>query len=280
MSGVQWRLILSGPADGPTNMAVDEALLGSCGGGQSPPTLRFYTWSPATASVGRFQDLQEEVDLEACRAMGIGWVRRPTGGRMVLHDRELTYSLAAPRALFPAGVVDSYLAISRGLVEGLRLLGVDARAASPPQGRASLAGACFDTPSWYEVTVGQRKVVGSAQVRSGGGLLQHGSVLLEFDASRLVRVLAPGRRGPDPEALAEFLGRRATGLWQAAGRRLSPSEVAQALAEGFARALGVRLVEGGLSPAEAERAERLKRQKYLSPEWNLRPAPRPARGEG
>src|SRR6202022_3122798 len=161
-----WRLLVDAPAGGAWNMAVDEVLLDGVAAGAAGPTLRFYGWRPACLSLGYFQPF-DVVDLDACRALGIDIVRRPTGGRAILHDRELTYSVALPASVLGSdgGVLPSYYRLSLALQEGLRLLGVPATLApeSAAGGSPEHGPACFDRPSAHEILVEGRKLVGGAQ---------------------------------------------------------------------------------------------------------------------
>lgn len=271
---MNWRLLISGPGRAAWNMAVDEAILIHHGRGRVPPTLRFYRWRPAAVSIGYFQSLHDQIDLPACRALGLDRVRRPTGGRAVLHEHEVTYSVVIDQRLLPGGVIETYRRLSLGLLSGLARLGLAAElaatAATAPAGRRRTGtGACFDAPSWYELVAGGRKVAGSAQVRRRGVILQHGSIPLEFDARKLLSVLrAP--RGAGPEERLAALRDRAAGLNEALGRALTADEVERALAAGFAEALGVELAEGGLTPEEEETARRLAEAKYGAAGWNGR----------
>ena len=259
-----WRLVLSGAADGATNMAVDEAILEAVSAGEVPPTLRFYTWDPPCLSLGYAQSLEREVDLERCREDGIHWVRRPTGGRAILHVDEVTYSVALPRGdpRVQGDVVESYRRLSEGLLAGFRLLGLAVVQATPqaPPGREG-SPACFDRPSHYEITCQGRKLVGSAQVRRQGGVLQHGAIPLRGDVARIVRYL----RLPEEErdALRAALRARAITLSEALGHDPGEEAVVAALAEGFAQALGVRLVPGDLTEGERQRAARLRAERYV-----------------
>ncbi|MCR4397415.1 MAG: lipoate--protein ligase family protein [Firmicutes bacterium] len=264
---MRWRLIIDGGARGAWNMAVDEAILLSHARGDTPPTLRLYEWRPPAVSVGYFQDMAGQIDLEACVRLGVEWVRRPTGGRAVLHEDEVTYSVTASERILGGSVLETYLELSKGLVEGLRLLGAQAEVApGGPSGDARSA-ACFDAPSWYEIVCGGRKVVGSAQTRHSGVMLQHGSIPLRFDVSRAVAVLQVGSDRAR-QRLAASLGRKAAGLEEVLGRRVGALEVKRALAEGYSRALGWSFEIGGLTPAEREEAARLEKEKYGSPTWN------------
>jgi lipoate-protein ligase A len=285
-----WRLLQTGLADGATNMAIDEAILWAVAEGKSPPTLRFYGWQPPCLSIGYSQSMGE-VDVDKCREHDIDFVRRPTGGRAILHADELTYSVVAPQSepRVAGGVVESYRRLSAGLVAGLRNLGVDAYQALTPsplcppsplptsgEGKGGWgsrgegeSAACFDTPSSYEITVGGKKLVGSAQVRKKGVVLQHGSLPLEGDIARIfdfLKVPSEERR----EELKQELRARATSLELALGYSVPFEEVARHLAAGFAQALNLRLIPSQLSQRELALAEKLRQEKYATREWNFR----------
>jgi len=270
-----WRLLKDGPAAGALNMALDEAILLAVAEGRAPPTIRFYTWHPPCLSVGYAQPLERNFDLKACRAAGYDVVRRPTGGRAILHIDELTYSVALPQddPRVAGGVVPSYQRLSEGLLAGLLQLGVEAvqaRPMRPSRGSESIArtAACFDLPSHFEITVGGKKLVGSAQVRRRGVVLQQGALPLWGDITRIVRLL----RSPSEEhrvRLASRLMESATTLAQAAGRIIPFDEVAKALAFGFAEALNLELIDGELTDWERERAEQLRREKYGTEEYTF-----------
>ncbi len=264
-----WRLLVDGEADGATNMAVDEAILTAVVEGASPPTLRLYAWSPPCLSLGRNQPLSD-VDLAACRAAGVDVVRRPTGGRAILHTDELTYSVALlqgdPRAT--GDVVDSYRRLSEGLLAGLHYLGTDAVQARSQGPTADPTAICFDLPSDYEIVVGGRKLVGSAQWRARGGVLQHGSLPLGGDLGRIVAYLLL----PDAEreAQRQRLRARALTLEEALGRPVPFAQAAEALAHGFAQALNLDLVPGELTAHERALAAELRRSRYAAPAWTAR----------
>lgn len=256
--GARWRWVDTPPASGAWNMAVDEALAeGVRDGGD--PVVRVYRWAPPCLSLGRNQPARGRYDEAALAAAGIEVVRRPTGGRAVLHHRELTYA-----AVLPDGALGSprqaYAAINRAIVSGLRRLGVDARLqpAGGPVARPSLAP-CFDTPAEGEVTAGGRKLVGSAQRRAGRVLLQHGSLPLRDDQSSVRRFLAapspPEDAGPPPAALGDLLGREPP--WE---------ELSDALRAGWAEALGVSPVPSALTAAERGAAEALQ-ARFRDPAW-------------
>jgi len=187
-----WRLLVDPPASGAWNMAVDEVLLDGIAAGTAPPTLRFYGWTPPCLSLGYFQPF-DVVDLDSCRALGVDIVRRPTGGRAILHDREVTYSVVLPAWVLgqDGGVLLSYHRLSLALQDGLRRLGVPATLApaSAAPSTAVHGPACFDRPSAHEILLNGRKLVGSAQVRRGGAILQHGSILVEPRIASLIACL-------------------------------------------------------------------------------------------
>lgn len=285
-----WRLLVHELADGHTNMAIDEAMMHTLAAGTAPPTLRFFRWRPPCVSLGYFQSAVSEVDLDACRRLGIDCVRRPTGGRAILHDAELTYSVVA-RADDPAvsgNILESYRKISLALLYGLRELGVAAEMkpagrqmmpASPgwasdnegsgESGRRVATAACFDMPSDYEIAVAGRKLVGSAQTRLSGVLLQHGSLLIEVDPIQIFTVLRPPP-GTERAEVAQWLARRVTSLREELDRLVSFEEAATALRHGFAGALDVVLEPGELTDEEDRLTERLRAEKYSSEEWNLK----------
>lgn len=255
---MRWRLLLTPPLPGADNMALDEALMARARGtGES--VLRVYEWNGPTLSLGRNQQAAGLYDAEAAARSGIGFVRRLTGGRALLHHREITYSVTAP-AERDASIRESYEWINRLLIDGLSRLGVQASLATG-RGTAMAPGVtpCFEVPAKGELVVGGRKLVGSAQWRDAGALLQHGSMLVDDDQSLAVSLL----RSPVP------VSARPATLREAMGRAPDAAEVMEALAavlrdrrEGECSTLEV---DGALA-AEASRA----RVRYLSDEWTWR----------
>jgi lipoate-protein ligase A len=252
-----WRLLDTPPAPGAWNMAVDEALADSVRAG-GPPVLRVYRWSPPCLSLGRNQP-SDGYDRDEIRRQGIDIVRRPTGGRAVLHHRELTYSVAAREDALGT-LRQAYAAINRALVAGLRRLGVDAQLQPAGAERApppSLAP-CFEQPVEGEVTAGGRKLIGSAQRREGGVMLQHGSLPIHDDQSAVPGLMRPGAIVPPadaPATLAALLGREPG--WD---------ELVDALAAGWTETLGGVLDRGEPTGEEAARAK-AHRARYEDPAW-------------
>lgn len=270
-----WRLLRSYPADGATNMAIDEAILHAVAADQAHPTLRCYAWEPPCLSLGRGQK-GSDVDLEALKATGYGLVRRPTGGKAILHIDELTYSVIAPESdpRMAGGVVTSYRRLSAGLMRGLEQLGAHDVTAKDHQagrnrepqarkGRSRIGPVCFEVPSDYEITSQERKLIGSAQMRAQGTVLQHGAIPLYGDIARICSFLVSR---PDPDGVRA----RATTVEEVLGRRVTWDEAADAMAAGFAEALNLRLEPGALTEEEKTQAQRLREAKYATGEWTHR----------
>ncbi len=275
MSGPKWRFIDTGHRDGYTNMAVDEALLAACLKGIAPPTVRFYGWCPATVSLGCFQKLEKEIDVEACERLGLGIVRRPTGGKMVLHDDELTYSVIARQGqqIFPGDILGTYMVISQALVAGLKKLGVEARMIPHRKGEKRReeprSAACFSVPSSHEVVVGGKKLVGSAQKRHLDGVIQHGSILIGLDLDKLVSV-QKFKRPEHRRRMRDFLARRMTCINEWVPDKVDFAQVAEAMRAGFQERFGDAMETSPLSPFEEELVEKFKETKYSTEAWNLR----------
>ncbi|NMB87045.1 MAG: lipoate--protein ligase family protein [Chloroflexi bacterium] len=268
-----WRLIIHPAGRGAWNMAVDEAILESAGRRLTPPTLRLYAWSPPCLSLG-FTQPAADVDQEGLNRRGWDLVRRPTGGRAILHTDELTYSLAAPldEPHVYGSVLQSYSRLSQGLIQMLTLVGIRAHAdqGSLPDGALAHPGpVCFQVPSKYEITVNEKKLIGSAQARRKDGVLQHGSIPLCGDLTRINQALAypslDARRQADQDLRAH-----ATHLEAVLGRRVPWEELSQACARGFAQALQLHLVPGQLTPGEVQRAHELQHEKYDHASWTLK----------
>ena len=268
-----WRLILEdAPRSGPANMAVDESLAESVAAGDALPTLRFYRWQPAAVSLGRHQSVTD-VDAEKIAERGYELVRRTTGGRAILHTDELTYSVTAPadEPRMAGGVMDAYLLMSNGLLAGLEGVGLAAqKAAGDVRAGADVSAACFEVPSAYEITASGRKLMGSAQSRRKGYVLQHGSLPLTGDITRLVDVLALPTE--EVNALRTHLAARACTLAQALqvsedSPQLNFHTVAGCMAEGLAKTLNVGWQPGVLTATENRRAAELLRTRYADPVW-------------
>ncbi len=262
-----WRLLIMPPAPGAWNMAVDEAILEHIERGEVRPTLRLYAWEPACLSLGYAQPWAD-VDLESLRRENWQVVRRPTGGRAILHTDELTYAVIGPASdpRLSGSVLESYLRLSQALIQALRLLGAPVTVHEAASIDRSANPVCFEVPSAYEITVNGRKLIGSAQARRRTGVLQHGSLPLYGDLTRITRAL----HFPDETAREEAAARlraRALTLEEALGRRPTWEEAAQAFIQAFETTLDLRLVSEALTPSEIRRAEALVAEKHAHPSW-------------
>jgi lipoate-protein ligase A len=264
--GVGWpesvlRLIVSPLAPGAWAMAVDEALLDACATDPAgfEPALRLYAFARPCLSLGRFQR-SDDVDRDACRRLGIEIVRRPSGGRAVLHDRCLTYALIAPVEAppFAGRIRASAERIGAALAAGLHRLGVGLATAPPPI-RGRYPADCFALPAAGEVVAGGRKLAGSAQVRRGAAALQHGTIRLRSgagDAGPLLRGGPPDGSATSPTALDALCGRPVTF-----------TEAARCVAAGIAETFGLTMRGSALPEAERQRAIELERERYRSDGW-------------
>ncbi len=266
-----WRMVVDNePQDAYTNMAVDEALLEGQIRGGIPPTVRFYSWQPPAISLGYAQEI-ETIDLASCQRSGIDVVRRITGGRAILHDGDLTYSIAArdDNPVMQGTLMDTYRKISQALLAGVQKLGVQAAFSSPGDKNDIDHGAsCFSSSSRYELTVSGKKLIGSAQRRSQGAVLQQGSLPLQDCSEKLFSLL----RFPDPEQRSMAHARyreKATALSEVLNHPMAFSEVAAAFLDGMAGIFQVRLVPGYLQSDEIALVEKLRSSKYASPHWSM-----------
>ena len=250
-------------------MAVDETILEGVGRGDSPPTLRLYAWEPPCLSLGYAQPITD-VDIPSLLAHGWELVRRPTGGRAILHTDELTYSVIVPpdEPHVAGSVLEAYSRLARALVEALLLLNLPVEVHEKAvENKKTPDPICFEVPSTSEITAGGKKLVGSAQARRKEGILQHGSLPLKGDLTRILQVLAY----PDEEArrhAASHLLDRATTVETALGRVISWNEAAKVFCTAFQSALDLTLQPDELNPREISRSEQLAAEKYAFPNWN------------
>jgi len=245
-----WRLIIDGDLPGAQNMARDVAILEAVSEGDSPPTLRLYGWNPPCLTLGRHQGI-EAADLEFCSAEGIDVVRRPTGGRALLHHHELTYAVVAPvgKGPLPRGLQDAYRLICGALVQAMQALGVEAELTAGdvnlqlPGPRSTVP--CFEAPAGGEVVVHSRKLIGSAMRAHSGAILQHGAIVLDWD----------GRMQAGAMGLTDDFDLRSnvTTLSAELGRIVVRSEIEPLVESAFIDHLGIELVSGEVSTAEAQR---------------------------
>jgi lipoyl(octanoyl) transferase len=268
-----WRLVVTEPASGAWNMACDEVLGDAVIAGTCPSVVRFFQWTPPTISFGYSQRISHEVDLHAAQAGGVGVVRRVTGGRAVLHSDEITYSIIcrenAPIAC--GGITATYVRVSEGLAAGLRKLGIDAhlaRASDPtvPLRDRQAAVPCFGSTTRAEVVVNGRKLIGSAQHRMRGLMIQHGSILVGPHHRTLVNFL-----NAEPELRDRYARRlesSTTSIREAGWDGTDRAEIIPALAAGIEETLSLGMVEEALTRAESDAIERLAETKYAADWWN------------
>ncbi|MED3571664.1 biotin/lipoate A/B protein ligase family protein [Cytobacillus praedii] len=272
-----WRFIDSGAGSPSFNMALDEALLDWNSEGKIPPVIRFYGWNPATLSIGYFQKVEKEIDMEQVKAHGLGFVRRPTGGRGVLHEHELTYSVIVSEEHpdMPKTVTEAYRVISEGILKGFHHLGMDAYFAVPrtTEERDSLknprSAVCFDAPSWYELVVEGRKVAGSAQTRQKGVILQHGSILLDLDEDKLFSLFKyPSDRVK--ERMQKAFKNKAVAINEISKERITLEQAKEAFMKGFAEGLNIELEPYELSAEELAYVNKIAKERYEQDEWNFK----------
>ena len=254
--GRNWRLILDHNHRAAYNMAADETILRSYADGNSLPTLRIYGWEKPAVSLGYFQDAEKsKIDQEYCRNLDIEIVRRPTGGRAVVHGWDITFSVAIGERDIPNdfhSVLGSHTWLMKGIIAGFQELGIQAEMGSSERSASrGQSQDCFAHTADCDVRVGKEKVAGAAQVRKWGAILEQGSIPYEPPT---IDVFGKSTQGPKSTVLAEI-----------------PFKAARmAMVVGFEKALGLHFVATTLSRAETESAFRLARKKYASAEWTYR----------
>lgn len=246
-----WRVIPLETYDAYMNMALDEACQEAVAAREVPATIRFYQWKPSAVSIGYFQSLQDEIDVERCREFGVDYIRRRTGGGAVYHDfdGEITYSVIAPESYLPRGITESYHEICGWIIDGLKAIDIDAK---------------FKPIN--DIVTGEReqKISGNAQTRRDGVVLQHGTILFEVDVKKMFSVLTVGRDKIADKMIAA-VEERVTSI-----RRLKPDvtkdQVYQALLTGFTAEKEITM--GTWSEDELRRAEQIAEERYRSEDWN------------
>ncbi len=244
---MKWRVIAMETHDAYFNMAIDEAICENLKAGLSMPTIRFYRWEPNAVSIGYFQSIRDEVNLDVCREMGVDCIRRWTGGGAVYHDfeGEITYSVIAPMGIFPKNIVGSYALICGWIVRGLKSIGIEA-----------------EFRPVNDILVNGKKISGSAQTRRNGILLQHGTLLYGLDLHNMFSVLNVSRQKITDKMISSAKDRVTCVRWHCdAGK----DEVYTALLDAFTE--GKDYETGLLSNAEVARAEELAEKKYRSDRW-------------
>jgi lipoyl(octanoyl) transferase len=268
-----WRLLITPARRGAWNMALDESILEHIGRGESIPTLRLYAWDPACLSLGHAQPFAD-VDVVRLRERGWEVVRRLTGGRAILHTDEITYSVIAPNdePRLAGSVLESYNRLAQALLLAVQQLElpVEMKELADHVSNVSYTNpVCFEVPSTYEITVNGKKLIGSAQARKKDGVLQHGSLPLTGDLTRICQALVFAEETAREEASKRLLARAAT-IESALGREVSWETAAQSFIHAFESQLGLSLKKGELSVSESKRTEELVKEKYDHPAWTER----------
>lgn len=255
------RFIDTGANDAFMNMAIDEAILHYC----KVPVLRVYGWNPKAISVGYNQDMQE-INLQNCKNNGINVVRRITGGKAVFHDKEITYSFILPESLglLPKEINESYRSIANALVSALKKFNVEVEIKKVPERVAT--SICFNSSNWYELLVNGKKISGSAQRRMSGKILQHGSILMDFDYEKNLILFNSDNLIDN----SDNLKKRITSIKNILKKEIDYKEFADALRYGFQKNFGFDLIDDSLSEEEMKLAEKLRKEKYLTEEWNYK----------
>lgn len=264
-----WRLIKTPPSTGAWNMAVDEAILEYIYQNKAKPTLRLYAWNPPCLSLGHAQPFAD-VDMERLKSRGWDVVRRVTGGRAILHTDEITYSVtgSAEDEILSGGVLESYNRLSKALLYAVQSLSLPVKVQEEKHttGSKNLNPVCFEVPSSYEITVDGKKLIGSAQARKKEGVLQHGSLPLTGDLTRICDALFFENESARQEAKDRLLA-RATTVESVLNVNTSWDTAANAFVQGFEKELGVEFETEELSQSELQRAEELVKEKYGNSEW-------------
>jgi len=268
-----WRLLLTLPERGAWNMAVDESILIHIGRGESLPTLRLYAWTPACLSLGYAQPFAD-VDVKRLKERGWEVVRRATGGRAILHTDELTYSVIAPNdePRVAGTVLESYNRLAQALLQAVKNLDVPVEMNEQVGHASSMTypnPVCFEVPSTYEITADGKKLIGSAQARTKEGVLQHGSLPLTGDLTRICQALVFENESVRTDASKRLLARAAT-VESALGRAVAWETATQAFIHAFEAQLGLSFERGELSESESKKANELVKGKYDHPSWTER----------
>jgi lipoyltransferase/lipoate-protein ligase len=250
----QWRLLQTGLNTAFSNMAVDRAILVENSEGKIPPTVRFYGWIPPAISIGYFQSVAEEIDVNACEKLGVDYVRRMTGGGAVFHEKELTYSIVIPESHpeIPKNIMKSYGRICGAVMKGLQHLGIKSEYAPI-----------------NDIVTGGRKISGNAQTRKLETVLQHGTVLMDVDVDKMFSLLKVPNEKIKDKLIAD-VKQRVTSIKHLIGNEVSFKEVAEAMKIGFEEEFRVELIEGKLSKEELALAKKFEKECFSTTHWNNR----------
>lgn len=266
-----WAILHSGHHDAATNMAIDEMLLTWHSKGIIPPTIRFYGWSKPSLSVGHFQNVKDTIDLLGVKKHQCDLVRRLTGGSAVLHDDELTYSIIVDESHpnIPQSVDQAYYILSQGLLEGYRLLGIDARFAELEKSRGKKRSAvCFEQAAIYEMLASGKKISGNAQTRKDGVLLQHGSIPMSMDTTMLFDLFSfPSERVRERQR--SNFSYKATSINEVTGKSHTYDMLESVFLRGFEKSLHITTKRLELTSEQLEYVDYLVKTKYGRDTWNI-----------
>ena len=256
---MQCRFIDTDFMDAYANMAIDEAILHYC----EIPVLRVYGWKPEAISIGYNQNL-EEINLKNCK--NIALVRRITGGKAIFHDKEITYSFILPESLdlLPKEINESYKEIAKALVLALKKFNLDVEIKKVPERIAT--SICFNSSNWYELLANSRKISGSAQRRMDGKMLQHGSILIDFDYNKNSSLFVKNNVIDN----VDNLKKRITSLKNELNEEINYKKLSEAIKSGFKENFDFDFIDDSLTEEEIKLAEKLRKEKYMSEEWNYR----------
>jgi len=263
------RIIETNENNGAMNMAIDEALLVIEKQKGFPPALRVYQFVPPTLSIGYFQKMKKEVNFTHCKESGIGYVRRPTGGRAVLHDKELTYSvtMAYPHKILEMNLLDSFHYLCEGIIKAIGLLGGNAYFSDREDNEIS-SPSCFAAPTFSDILLNGKKVVGSAQMRNDYGLLQHGSILYHVDLKQIFYCFNLNENAR--KKLVELSKKKISSLSDELNKEITFNMIKGVLKRGMEEIMDEALVFTELTKDEKNLAEKLYREKYNTDEWNFK----------
>jgi lipoate-protein ligase A len=250
----QWRLLQTGFNTAFSNMAIDRAILAANSDGKVPPTVRFYGWIPPAVSIGYFQSIAEEIDINACKKLGVDYVRRITGGGAVFHDKEVTYSIVIPEEhpAIPKNILKSYARICNALLQGLKQLGIKGTYAPI-----------------NDILVDGKKISGNAQTRKANTVLQHGTILLDVDVNMMFSLLkVPNEKIKDK--LIQDVKQRVTSIEHILGKQIRFNDVAEALKIGFEEEFRVELIQAILTKEEKTLAAQFEKECFSTTQWNHR----------
>lgn len=264
-----YRFIDTNEHNGAMNMAIDEALLIAQAKYYTPPVLRVYKFVPPTLSIGFFQSAKKEVNFDNLKKMGYGFVRRPTGGRAVLHDKELTYSItiAYPSKILEMSLLDSFHFLSRGIIKAIEILGGKAYF-SQNEDKEISSPSCFASPTFSDILMNGKKVVGSAQMRNKLGLLQHGSILYSVDIESIFSCFK--LEEDVRKKLVEIGKRKISSLSDELNKEITFNDIKTALRKGMEEILQEEIVESELTKDELDIAYELYENKYNTYDWNFK----------